>query len=142
MYHSSCSIQMNFLNVIIVGIAPVHSTGTMVQCQTVGPQHVGSDKNTSIGSIHPGLFNPPYAVIDFILFPVCPVHPAVVQRDGRRQKSGYYYNIETWVITFNLAVSCHAGVRQHHQLSLWRLITSYILSLTGIFAFHLSLTCW
>lgn len=95
MYHSSCSIQVNLLNVVIVSIAPVHSAGTMVQCQTVGPQHVGGDKNASIGSIHPGRFYPPYAVIDLVLFPVCPVHPAVIQRDGRRQTSGYYTNIET-----------------------------------------------
>lgn len=69
---------MNFLDVIIVGITPVHGTGAVVQCQTVGPQHVGGDEYAAVGSIHPGFLYPPYAVIDLILFPVCPVHPATI----------------------------------------------------------------
>lgn len=80
-YHSSSPIQVNLLDVIVVGIAPVHSAGSVVQRQTVRPQHVGGDENAAVGSIHPGFLYPPYAVIDLILLPVGPVHPAVTQRD-------------------------------------------------------------
>lgn len=70
---------MNPLYVIVVGVTPVHGTGAVVQCQTIGPQHVGGHKDAAVGSVHPGFLYPPNAVIDLILFPICPVHPTITQ---------------------------------------------------------------
>lgn len=75
---------MDLLDVIVVGVAPVHGAGAMVQCQSVGPQHVGGDENATVGSVHPGFLYPPYAVVDLVLFPVRPVHPTVTQRESYR----------------------------------------------------------
>lgn len=71
---------MNLLDVVVVGVAPVHRAAAVVQRQPVGPQHVGGDENAAVGSVHPGLFYPPYAVVDLIFLPVCPVHPATTHR--------------------------------------------------------------
>lgn len=71
---------MNLLDVVVVGVAPVHRAAAVVQRQPVGPQHVGGDEYTAVGSVHPGLFYPPYAVVDLIFLPVCPVHPATTHR--------------------------------------------------------------
>lgn len=77
-HHSPGPIELNLLDVVIVGVTPVHGTGAVVQSQTIRPQHVGGDENATVGPIHPGFLYPPDAVIDLVLLPVRPVHPAIV----------------------------------------------------------------
>lgn len=61
---------------VIVGVAPVHGAAAVVQRQPVGPQHVGRDEDAAVGPVHPGLLDAADAVVDLVLLPVCPVHPA------------------------------------------------------------------
>lgn len=74
--HSSAAIEVNPLNVVIVGVAPVHGAAAVVQGQPVGPQHVGGDEDAAVGAVHPGLLDAADAVVDLVLLPVRPVHPA------------------------------------------------------------------
>lgn len=59
---SVAAVKVDFLNVVIVGITPVHDAGGVVQSEAVGPQHVGCDKDLTVRSIHPGLLYPSSAV--------------------------------------------------------------------------------
>lgn len=86
-HHSSSPIELNLLDVIVVGVAPVHGAGAVVQRQAVGPQHVGGDEYAAVGSVHPGFLYPPDAVVDLVLFPVRPVHPAIMQTDTRSHRT-------------------------------------------------------
>lgn len=72
---------MDPLDVIVVGVAPVHGAAAVVQRQPVGPQHVGGHEDAAAGSVHPGFLYPPDAVVDLVLLPVRPVHPAVTHTD-------------------------------------------------------------
>lgn len=74
-HRSACAIEINPLNVVVVRVTPVHGTGAVVQRQAIRPQHVGGHEDASVGSVHPGFFNPPDAVVHLVLFPICPVHP-------------------------------------------------------------------
>lgn len=75
-HHSPGAVEVDLFNVIIVGVAPIHAPGAVVQGQAVGPQHVGGDKKAAVGTVHPGFLDPADAVVDLIFFPVRPVHPA------------------------------------------------------------------
>lgn len=75
-HRSPGAIEINPLNVVVVRVAPVHGAGAVVQRQAVGPQHVGGHEDATVGSVHPGLLDAPDAVVDLVLFPICPVHPA------------------------------------------------------------------
>lgn len=73
---SAGAVEINPLNVVVVGVAPVHGAGAVVQRQPIGPQHVGGDEDATVGSVHPGFFDAPDAVVHLVLFPIGPVHPA------------------------------------------------------------------
>lgn len=75
-HHSSAAVEVDPFDVVVVGVTPVHGAAAMVQRQPIGPQHVGGDKDAAVGTVHPGLLDAADAVVDFVLFPVCPVHPA------------------------------------------------------------------
>ena len=89
-HHSPGAVEVDLLDVVVVGVAPVHGAAAVVQRQAVGPQHVGGDEDAAVGSVHPGRLYPPDAVIDLVLLPVCPVHPAAVQREARADKHNNY----------------------------------------------------
>lgn len=74
--HSSGAIEVDPLDVVVVGVAPVHGAAAVVQRQPVGPQHVGGDEDAAVGAVHPGLLDAADAVVDLVLLPVSPVHPA------------------------------------------------------------------
>lgn len=74
--HSSAAVEVDPLDVVIVGVAPVHGVAAVVQRQPVGPQHVGGDEDAAVGAVHPGLLDATDAVVDLVLLPVRPVHPA------------------------------------------------------------------
>lgn len=78
-HHSPSAIEVDSLNVIIIGITPVHGTGSMVQSESIGPQHVRCDKYFPVGPIHPGFLYSPDAVVHLILFPIRPVHPTATK---------------------------------------------------------------
>ncbi len=59
---SVAAVEVDFLNVVIVGITPVHDAGGVVQSEAVRPQHVGCDEDLTVRSIHPGLLYPSSAV--------------------------------------------------------------------------------
>lgn len=120
-HHSTGAIEINPLNVVVVGVAPVHGTGAVVQRQAVGPQHVGGHEDASVGSVHPGFLDPPDAVVDLVLFPVCPVHPAVTNTklswpNGPRQ------HLLDDIIPSKLKTAHRTGLRNDLNLpdSTWR----------------------
>lgn len=76
---------MYLLDVVVVGVAPVHGAGAVVQSQAVGPQHVGRDEDAPVGAVHPRSLDAPDAVVHLVLFPVRPVHPAVGGGAGGQQ---------------------------------------------------------
>lgn len=71
---------------VVVGVAPVHGAAAVVQRQPVGPQHVGGDEDAAVGSVHPGLLDAADAVVDLVLLPVRPVHPAAGKYTARLQE--------------------------------------------------------
>ena len=71
------------LDVVVVRVAPVHGAGAVVQRQAVGPQHVGGDEDAPVGAVHPRPLDAADAVVDLVLLPVRPVHPAVGTDDAR-----------------------------------------------------------
>lgn len=77
-HHPPGAVEVDLLDVVVVGITPVHGAGAVVQRQAVGPQHVGGDENAAVGAVHPGLLDPPDAVVHLVLLPVRPVHPATI----------------------------------------------------------------
>lgn len=84
--HSSAAVEVDPLDVVVVGVAPVHGAAAVVQRQPVGPQHVGGDEDAAVGSVHPGLLDAADAVVDLVLLPVRPVHPAAGKYTARLQK--------------------------------------------------------
>lgn len=60
--HSVAAVEVDFLDVVIVGVTPVHDVGGVVQSEAVRPQHVGCDEDLTVRSIHPGLLYPSSAV--------------------------------------------------------------------------------
>lgn len=69
------AVEVDFLDVVIVGIAPVHDAGGVVKGEAIGPQHVGRDEDLTVRSIHPSLLYTSSAVNQLILLPVRPIHP-------------------------------------------------------------------
>lgn len=84
--HSSAAIEVDPLDVVIVGVTPVHGAAAVVERQPVGPQHIGGDEDSAVGAVHPGLLNASDAVVDLIFLPVRPVHPAAGKYARRLQK--------------------------------------------------------
>ena len=70
---------------VVVRVTPVHGAGAVVQSQAVGPQHVGGDEDAAVGPVHPGSLDAADAVVDLVLLPVRPVHPAVGTDDTRHR---------------------------------------------------------
>lgn len=80
---SSAAIEVDPLDVVVVGVAPVHGAAAVVQRQPVGPQHVGGDEDSAVGAVHPGLLDAADAVVDLVFLPVRPVHPAAGKQAHR-----------------------------------------------------------
>lgn len=120
-HHSTGAIEINLLNVVVVGVAPVHGTGAVVQRQAVGPQHVGGHEDASVGSVHPGFLDPPDAVIDLVLFPVCPVHPAVTNTKLSWPNRPWQHLLDD-IIASKLKTEHHTGLGNDLNLldSTWR----------------------
>lgn len=104
-HRSPGAIEINPLNVVVVSVAPVHGTGAVVQRQAVGPQHVGGHEDATVGSVHPGLLDAPDAVVDLVLFPVCPVHPAATNTKPPSQTD---LEAVRWTTSFSAITSRHA----------------------------------
>lgn len=119
-HHSTGAVEINPLNVVVVGVAPVHGAGAVVQRQAVGPQHVGGHEDAAVGSVHPGFLDPPDAVVDLVLFPVCPVHPAVTNTKLSRPNTPWQHLLDD--VISKLKMAHHTGLRNDLNLldSTWR----------------------
>lgn len=73
---SVVAVEVDFLDVVVVGVAPVHGVGRVVEREAVGPQHVGRNEDLTVGSVHPRLLDSTSAVDELIFLPVGPVHPS------------------------------------------------------------------
>lgn len=74
------SVQIGSLNNVVFSIHPVHTSSSIINSQSIGPEEMCICNDTSVGTIHARIFN------TWCITPICPVDGAFhwVQSYGSR----------------------------------------------------------